>query len=39
MALAGHTAAPLAGRIISRIAPLLGVPQQPVVLASVKDNP
>ena len=26
-ALAGYTAAPLAGRVISRIAPLLGVPQ------------
>ncbi|HWD26944.1 MAG TPA: penicillin-binding protein 2 [Rhizomicrobium sp.] len=28
--LAGNTAAPLAGRVISRIAPLLGVPQRPV---------
>ena len=27
-ALAGYTAAPLAGRVISRIAPLLGVPQR-----------
>ena len=31
IALAGSTAAPLAGRVISRIAPILGVPQrQPV---------
>ncbi|MEI9994947.1 MAG: penicillin-binding protein 2 [Rhizomicrobium sp.] len=30
IALAGSTAAPLAGRVISRIAPLLGVPQKPV---------
>jgi cell division protein FtsI (penicillin-binding protein 3) len=29
--LAGHTAAPLAGNVISRIAPLLGVPMRPVV--------
>jgi len=28
-ALAGYTAAPLAGRVISRIAPILGVPQKP----------
>jgi cell division protein FtsI (penicillin-binding protein 3) len=33
MALAGHTAAPLAGRVVSRIAPLLGVPRAPVELA------
>lgn len=33
LALAGLTAAPLAGRIISRIAPLLGVPQKPVTVA------
>jgi cell division protein FtsI (penicillin-binding protein 3) len=31
-ALAGYTAAPLAGRVISRIAPILGVPQK-IVLA------
>ncbi|HEY0105825.1 MAG TPA: penicillin-binding protein 2 [Rhizomicrobium sp.] len=30
IALAGATAAPLAGRVISRIAPILGVPQKPV---------
>jgi len=29
-ATAGHTAAPQAGRIIQRIAPLLGVPNIPV---------
>lgn len=29
-ALAGLTAAPLAGRVITRIAPILGVPQKPV---------
>ena len=33
LALAGMTAAPLAGRVISRIAPLLGVPQKPVTVA------
>ncbi|MGZ5998941.1 MAG: peptidoglycan D,D-transpeptidase FtsI family protein [Rhizomicrobium sp.] len=33
IALAGSTAAPLAGRVISRIAPLLGVPQRPVTVA------
>jgi cell division protein FtsI (penicillin-binding protein 3) len=36
-ALAGYTAAPLAGRVISRIAPILGVPQhqyqEPIVVA------
>ena len=34
-ALAGYTAAPLAGKVISRIAPLLGVPNDapPVTLA------
>ncbi len=31
IALAGETAAPLAGRVISRIAPILGVPQKTVV--------
>jgi len=35
-ALAGYTAAPLAGHIISRIAPLLGVPIDPITLA--KEN-
>ena len=33
LALAGLTAAPLAGRVITRIAPLLGVPQKPVTVA------
>jgi cell division protein FtsI (penicillin-binding protein 3) len=33
MALAGHTAAPLAGRVVSRIAPLLGVPRGPIEVA------
>jgi cell division protein FtsI (penicillin-binding protein 3) len=32
-ALAGYTAAPLAGHVISRIAPLLGVPMKPVAAA------
>ncbi len=32
-ALAGYTAAPLAGRVISRIAPILGVPQRLPVVA------
>ncbi|MDE2134339.1 MAG: penicillin-binding protein 2 [Alphaproteobacteria bacterium] len=35
-ALAGYTAAPLAGQVISRIAPLLGVPMKPV--AAAKEN-
>ena len=35
-ALAGYTAAPLAGHVISRIAPLLGVPMKPVTVA--KEN-
>ena len=34
IALAGSTAAPLAGRVISRIAPLLGVAQIPVTIAA-----
>jgi cell division protein FtsI (penicillin-binding protein 3) len=37
MSLAGHTAAPLAGRVIARIAPILGVPKEPV-LADAKEN-
>ena len=35
-ALAGYTAAPLAGQVISRIAPLLGVPMKPVAVS--KEN-
>lgn len=35
-ALAGYTAAPLAGRVISRIAPILGVPQKQV--APLRSN-
>ncbi|HEY0281722.1 MAG TPA: penicillin-binding protein 2 [Rhizomicrobium sp.] len=35
-ALAGYTAAPLVGRVIARIAPLLGVPMKPVAVA--KEN-
>jgi cell division protein FtsI (penicillin-binding protein 3) len=35
-ALAGYTAAPLAGHVISRIAPLLGVPINPIT--AVKEN-
>ncbi|HTO40471.1 MAG TPA: penicillin-binding protein 2 [Rhizomicrobium sp.] len=30
LSLAGHTAAPLAGSVIARIAPILGVPKEPV---------
>ena len=37
-ALAGNTAAPLAGHVIARIAPLLGVPLKPVVVAVGKEN-
>ncbi|GAA0547074.1 cell division protein FtsI (penicillin-binding protein 3) [Rhizomicrobium palustre] len=35
-ALAGHTAAPLAGHVISRVAPLLGVPINPIT--ATKEN-
>ena len=38
LALAGFTAAPLAGRIIARIAPMLGMPTQNPVVAQVKEN-
>ncbi len=30
LSLAGHTASPLAGRVITRIAPILGVPRAPI---------
>ena len=33
-ALAGYTAAPLAGHVVSRIAPLLGVPMNPITLTN-----
>jgi cell division protein FtsI (penicillin-binding protein 3) len=38
MALAGHTAAPVAGRVVSRIAPLLGVPRAPIQLAEGRSG-
>jgi len=37
-ALAGYTAAPMAGQIIARIAPLLGVPINPITLAKETHN-
>jgi cell division protein FtsI (penicillin-binding protein 3) len=37
-ALAGYTAAPAAGRIISRIAPLLGVPQRAPPITVAREN-
>jgi cell division protein FtsI (penicillin-binding protein 3) len=37
-ALAGYTAAPAAGRIISRIAPLLGVPQRAAPITVAREN-
>lgn len=37
-ALAGYTAAPLAGHVIARIAPLLGVPIDPITLAKENHN-
>jgi cell division protein FtsI (penicillin-binding protein 3) len=37
-ALAGYTAAPLAGRVIARIAPILGVPQRPVITVAPRSN-
>jgi cell division protein FtsI (penicillin-binding protein 3) len=38
LALAGNTAAPLAGHVIARIAPLLGVPLKPVAVTVGKEN-
>jgi cell division protein FtsI (penicillin-binding protein 3) len=38
-ALAGYTAAPLAGQVIARIAPMLGMPAAPPVLADARTNP
>ncbi len=37
-ALAGYTAAPLAGRVVARIAPMLGMPTPNVVVAPTKEN-
>jgi cell division protein FtsI (penicillin-binding protein 3) len=37
-ALAGYTAAPMAGHVIARIAPLLGVPINPINLAKENHN-
>jgi cell division protein FtsI (penicillin-binding protein 3) len=37
-ALAGYTAAPMAGHVIARIAPLLGVPINPITLAKENHN-
>jgi cell division protein FtsI (penicillin-binding protein 3) len=37
-ALAGYTAAPLAGRVISRIAPILGVPQRLTTAENVQGH-
>ncbi len=39
MALAGHTAAPLAGRVVARIAPMLGMPMQAPILAAAGGTP
>jgi cell division protein FtsI (penicillin-binding protein 3) len=39
MALAGHTAAPLAGRVIARIAPMLELPAKAPIVAQVGGNP
>ena len=38
-ALAGYTAAPLAGRIIARIAPILGVPKMPEPIVVARGTP
>jgi cell division protein FtsI (penicillin-binding protein 3) len=38
LALAGFTAAPLAGRVIARIAPMLGMSTKTPVLAQAKEN-
>jgi cell division protein FtsI (penicillin-binding protein 3) len=37
-ALAGYTAAPLAGKVIARIAPMLGMPSQSPTLTATKEN-
>jgi cell division protein FtsI (penicillin-binding protein 3) len=37
-ALAGYTAAPLAGKVIARIAPMLGMPSRAPVLPASKEN-
>jgi len=37
-ALAGYTAAPLAGRVIARIAPMLGMPTDAPIVAQAKGN-
>ena len=38
LALAGFTAAPLAGKVIARIAPMLGMPSETPMLTATKDN-
>src|SRR5580698_247119 len=38
VALAGFTAAPLAGKVIARIAPMLGMPTRTPTLAATKEN-
>ncbi|HEY2444417.1 MAG TPA: penicillin-binding protein 2 [Rhizomicrobium sp.] len=38
LALAGYTAAPLAGRVVARIAPMLGMPTDSSAVAQAKDN-
>ncbi len=38
LALAGFTAAPLAGKIIARIAPMLGMTAEPPIPAAAKEN-
>lgn len=38
LALAGFTAAPLAGKVVARIAPMLGMPQEAVPPAPTKEN-
>jgi cell division protein FtsI (penicillin-binding protein 3) len=39
VALAGYTAAPLAGNVIARIAPMLGVPPQIPIVSASNENP
>jgi cell division protein FtsI (penicillin-binding protein 3) len=38
LALAGFTAAPLAGKVIARIAPMLGMPTTTPILVPTKEN-
>ncbi len=38
IALAGFTTAPLAGKVVARIAPMLGMPPQTPIVPAIKEN-